>query len=102
MWRINVSYFRRKTWGEQLAGEEQISHNAVGFFEGYYTLTKTLQNFGYAEIKVEVENNILPQNMSINCHEFHKSIVNLEEERYLNFLNRFMMVTRKIGNVDML
>ena len=66
---------------EQLAGNEQVSHNAVGFFEGYYTLTKTLQNFGYAEIKVEVENNILPQNISINCHEFHKSIVKLKAEK---------------------
>ena len=71
------------TEGEKLEGEEQISHNGVGFFEGYYTLTKTLQNFGYAEIVVEVENNILPQNLSINCHEFHKSTVNLVEEKIL-------------------
>ncbi|MBW9145332.1 cobyrinate a,c-diamide synthase [Clostridium sp. CM027] len=69
------------TEGEKLQGEEKISHNTVGFFKGYYTLTKKLQNFGYAEIKVGVENNILPQNMSINCHEFHKSIVNLSEEK---------------------
>ena len=62
----------------------KIAHNAVGFFEGYYTLTKTLQNFGYAEINVEVENNILPKNMSINCHEFHKSIVELGEEKVFN------------------
>ncbi|MBU3143497.1 cobyrinate a,c-diamide synthase [Clostridium sp. CF012] len=70
-----------KPQGENLREEEQISHNSVGFFNGYYTLTKTLQNFGYAEIKVEVENNILSKNMSINCHEFHKSIVELEEEK---------------------
>ena len=71
------------TQGEKLEGEEQISHNAVGFFEGYYTLTKKLQNFGYAEIVVALENNILPQNLSINCHEFHKSTVNLVEEKVL-------------------
>ena len=69
------------TEGEKLQDEEGISYNTVGFFKGYYTLTKKLQNFGYAEIKVEVENNILPQNMSINCHEFHKSFVNLSEEK---------------------
>lgn len=61
--------------------EEQVSYNTVGFFEGYYTLTKRLQNFGYAKIKVEVENNILPKNISINCHEFHKSFVSVEEKK---------------------
>ena len=70
---------------EKLGEIDQISYNAVGFFEGYYTLTKTLQNFGYAEIEVEVENNILPQNMSINGHEFHKSTVELAEEKVLRF-----------------
>lgn len=69
------------TLGEMPLGEKQISHNTVGFFKGYYTLTKKLQNFGYAEIKVGVENTILPKNMSINCHEFHKSFVNLSEEK---------------------
>lgn len=69
------------TEGEKFEDKEHISHNTVGFFEGYYTLTKRLQNFGYAEINVEVENNILPKDMSINCHEFHKSFVNLKEEK---------------------
>jgi len=67
--------------GEKLQGEEQISHNAVGFFKGYYTLTKKLQNFGYAEIKVEMENEVLQKGMRINCHEFHKSIVNISDEK---------------------
>ena len=69
------------TLGERLLGEEQISHKTVGFFNGYYTLTKKLKNFGYAEISVEVENTILPKNMSINCHEFHKSFVDLSEKK---------------------
>jgi len=69
------------TDGEKLQGEDQISHNTVGFFNGYYTLTKKLQNFGYAEINVELENDILAKNMHINCHEFHKSFVNLSEEK---------------------
>jgi len=72
------------TLGEIPLAEEQISHNAVGFFNGYYTLTKKLQNFGYAQIKVEVENTILPKDISINCHEFHKSFVNLTEEKIFN------------------
>lgn len=70
-----------KPQGNDFGEENQITRNAVGFFKGYYTLTKTLQNFGYAQINVEVENDILPQNMTINCHEFHKSIVELEEEK---------------------
>jgi len=65
--------------GENQQEEEQLNNNTVGFFNGYYTLTKKLQNFGYAKIKTEVENNILPKNMSINCHEFHKSFVNVPE-----------------------
>ncbi|HEY8804181.1 MAG TPA: cobyrinate a,c-diamide synthase [Clostridium sp.] len=71
------------TQGERHQGEEQISHNTVSFFKGYYTLTKKLQNFGYAEIKVEIENDVLQKNMSIHCHEFHKSFVNLSEEKVL-------------------
>jgi len=67
--------------GEKSLGEEQIAHKTVGFFNGYYTLTTKLQNFGYANIKVEVENTILPKDISINCHEFHKSFVDLQEER---------------------
>ncbi|MPQ33318.1 cobyrinate a,c-diamide synthase [Clostridium estertheticum] len=69
------------TLGEKSLDEEQITHKAVGFFDGYYSLTTRLQNFGYAKIKVEVENTILPKDMSINCHEFHKSFVNLQEEK---------------------
>jgi len=72
------------TQGEKLGGQEQISHNTVGFFEGFYTLTKTLQNFGYAEISVAVENSTLTKNMNINCHEFHKTTVSLEEEKIFN------------------
>jgi cobyrinic acid a,c-diamide synthase len=70
-----------KFQNENLQGLDEISKSAVGFFKGHYTLSKSLQNFGYAQINVEVENNILPKNMSINCHEFHKSFVNLEDEK---------------------
>jgi len=70
-----------KYLGEGQRREEQLNNNTVGFFNGYYTITKKLQNFGYAKIKVEIENNIVPKNMSINCHEFHKSFVSLPEAK---------------------
>ena len=73
-----------KPFVEKPQGEEETSYNAVGLFKGHYTLTKKLQNFGYAQINVEVENNVLPKNMSINCHEFHKSFVSLEDEKIFN------------------
>ena len=69
---------------EKPQGEEKIPYNTVGLFKGHYTLTKKLQNFGYAKINVEVENNILTKNMSINCHEFHKSLVMLEDVKIFN------------------
>ena len=83
------------TEGEKLQDKEIISHNSVGFFDGYYTLTKKLQNFGYAEIKVGVENNILPQNISTNCHEFHKSFVNLQEEKIYELYKNLYDGTQK-------
>ena len=53
----------------------------VGFFKGYTYMTKTLQNFGYATVSVEKENSILPLGMKINSHEFHKSFVDLKEQK---------------------
>lgn len=44
-------------------------------------MTKRLQNFGYAEIEVGKENKILPKGLKINCHEFHKSYVDLKEDK---------------------
>ncbi len=83
------------TQGENVKEEDGISLKAVGFFHGDYTLTKTLQNFGYAEMKVGVENNIFPKDMSINCHEFHKSTVNLEEEKIFNLFKQVYDGTQK-------
>ncbi|MBU3110884.1 cobyrinate a,c-diamide synthase [Clostridium lacusfryxellense] len=73
-----------KPLAEESQGEVLIPHNMVGYFEGYYTLTKSLQNFGYAKIEVDVENDVLPKNIdSINCHEFHKSFVDLKDGKVL-------------------
>jgi cobyrinic acid a,c-diamide synthase len=83
------------TEGEKLENSDRISHNTVGFFKGYYTLTKRLQNFGYAGINVEVENNILAKNININCHEFHKSFVNLEDEKVYGLYKNMYDGTQK-------
>lgn len=47
----------------------------VGFLKGYTYMTKSLQRFGYANVDVKDEN------ININCHEFHKSDVEIAEER---------------------
>ncbi|WP_346897209.1 cobyrinate a,c-diamide synthase [Clostridium sp. UBA7503] len=52
----------------------------VGFFNGISYMTGKLNNFGYATIKITEKNPILPKDMIINCHEFHKSLVDLKEE----------------------
>lgn len=46
--------------------------NMVGFLNGNSEMTKSLNRFGYATL--------LFKNIEINCHEFHKSKVNLNEE----------------------
>lgn len=51
----------------------------VGYFDGMAYMTKRLQNFGYASVNVNSENNIITKDLEINCHEFHKSYVDLNE-----------------------
>lgn len=59
---------------------ESIEHRSmVGFLKGNAYMGTKLYNFGYAQIKVETDNYILPKGMEINCHEFHKSYVKTEE-----------------------
>lgn len=53
----------------------------VGFFHGNSYMTKKLQNFGYAALNVSERNDILPSGLQINCHEFHKSFVDLKDRR---------------------
>jgi cobyrinic acid a,c-diamide synthase len=54
-------------------------NNLVGFFKGVYKIDDRLVNFGYAELQVSKENHIFNKGLKINCHEFHKSYVELEE-----------------------
>ena len=61
---------------------ESIDNEAlVGFFKGKAYMTNKLQNFGYAQIEVNRENSILEKGLKINCHEFHKSYVENEDEK---------------------
>ena len=46
----------------------------VGFLKGYSYMTKSLQRFGYANVIISDED------ININCHEFHKSDVDLDEK----------------------
>ena len=50
----------------------------VGFFRGYTYMTKSLQRFGYSNVEIQWEK------ININCHEFHKSDVDIKEERIYN------------------
>ncbi len=54
-------------------------NNLVGFLKGAYKIDNRLVNFGYAELQVSKENHIFNKGLKINCHEFHKSYVELEE-----------------------
>ncbi|MCG4579951.1 cobyrinate a,c-diamide synthase [Clostridium cochlearium] len=65
---------------EAIENNEGLKGNTVGYFKGTSKMTKRLQNFGYAQLEVCKENKIFPKGLTINCHEFHKSIVELDEK----------------------
>lgn len=71
---------------------------AVGFLNGNTYMTKKLQNFGYAKLRVEKENNVLPVGLEINCHEFHKSYVNLENDKVYGLTKEVYDGSVKIWN----
>ncbi|MEY8000253.1 cobyrinate a,c-diamide synthase [Clostridium sp. Mt-5] len=66
--------------GIEDVNENHIFHT-VGFFKGKSFMTSKLQHFGYAQIEVTEENNILPLGLKINCHEFHKSYISSNEKK---------------------
>lgn len=68
------------TEGIESAGNTEI-FKTVGFFRGNAYMTNRLQNFGYAQLKVVRENSIISKELKINCHEFHKSYIESEEEK---------------------
>ena len=72
--------------------------NLVGFFDGIYKMTDKLVNFGYAKLKVHPRGShvhhssgwdVFPTGLEINCHEFHKSYVELKEERIFTLSKDF-------------
>ncbi|MBC8059562.1 MAG: cobyrinate a,c-diamide synthase [Clostridiaceae bacterium] len=56
----------------------------VGFFKGEAHMATGLQNFGYAQLTVVKDNSVVKQGLTINCHEFHKSFVDMREETVCN------------------
>ena len=58
---------------EKISGKDM-----VGFFRGYSEMTKELKRFGYSTILMENEET--KSQIKVNCHEFHKSDVNLAED----------------------
>ena len=58
---------------EKISGKDM-----VGFFRGYSEMTKELKRFGYSTILMENEET--KSQIKVNCHEFHKSDVNLSED----------------------
>lgn len=59
--------------------EEIEGYKTVGFFKGKAFMRKSLQHFGYAEINVLKANPFSFSGIKVNCHEFHKSFVEIEE-----------------------
>jgi cobyrinic acid a,c-diamide synthase len=55
--------------------------STVGFFNGGSYMTNKLQNFGYAELTAQEGCKTRDNDLEINCHEFHKSYVKLNEEK---------------------
>ena len=60
----------------------------VGFFEGEFIMTQTLQNFGYAEIISLKDNCMMRCGEKIRAHEFHKSQMIRKSEDYCIKLNK--------------
>ena len=52
----------------------------VGFFDGEFHVSKRLQNFGYARLTVSEDNPMLPKGLELNCQEFHRSYVTLNNQ----------------------
>ena len=56
------------------------SYETVGFFEGKAYMTSRLQNFGYAKFELISDSPIFLKGVNVNCHEFHKSKVEINLE----------------------
>ncbi|WP_294404530.1 cobyrinate a,c-diamide synthase [uncultured Clostridium sp.] len=59
--------------------DEIEGSDMAGFFKGKSFMTKRLQNFGYCQLTIDKK--LYGRELSINAHEFHKSYVELDEEK---------------------
>ncbi|WP_252225461.1 cobyrinate a,c-diamide synthase [Clostridium sp. ZBS2] len=62
--------------------KEIDGYNMVGFFNGKSEMTKGLKRFGYCTVNINEK--YFGQKVKINAHEFHKSDVNLNENKIYN------------------
>ncbi|NFG61742.1 cobyrinate a,c-diamide synthase [Clostridium sp. CMCC3677] len=62
--------------------KEIDGYNMVGFFNGKSEMTKGLKRFGYCTVNIDEK--YFGQKVKINAHEFHKSDVNLNENKIYN------------------
>lgn len=65
---------------ESINLSKENNHSYIGFLNGYSIMSKSLQRFGYAQVEVAKDNPLIQKGTKINCHEFHKSYVDLKEE----------------------
>lgn len=65
------------------------NNRLVGFFDGIYKMSDRLVNFGYANLQVSKKNHIFNKGLCINCHEFHKSYVELEKEKIFSLSKNY-------------
>lgn len=73
-------------------------YKTVGHFNGYTQMTNKLQNFGYANLKIQTNNSLLKKGLTINCHEFHKSKVVTKEEKVIQLTKTVYDGTKKTWN----
>ena len=71
--------------------------NMVGFFDGISYMTNKLNNFGYATLKID-KNNKFEKEIEVNCHEFHKSKVELKEDTIYKVYKEDILGDTKIWN----
>lgn len=64
-------------------------YDMVSYFDGEAHMTSKLNNFGYASVSISSDNTKLPRELGITCHEFHTSLVNLNN-------NRIFQVSREL------
>ncbi|GIW48641.1 MAG: cobyrinic acid a,c-diamide synthase [Caloramator sp.] len=63
---------------KEIDGEEM-----VGVFDGRAKMTNKLQNFGYVDLKLQDEFLIGDCNDTFTGHEFHRSVVEIDDKRYV-------------------